>query len=298
MKQTISQLDAILRGDATRPELLREGQLRVPIVGLAGVLVALGAFYGLCMGSYGVFRIDPESGRTAYDAYMQLVASALKTPLLFFFTLIITFPSLYVFNALVGSRLSLVSVLRLLVASLAVMLAVLASLGPIVVFFSVSTDSYPFMKLLNVAAGTLAGLFGLAFLLRTLQRLLGPDLLHVATPPTHAPEPILQAAEQEADDADPDDDAHAADAPPRRVTPPTTPRYSGPLERVEGLSSRKARRVFQIWTLVFGLVGAQMSWIMRPFLGSPGMPFTWFRDRQSNFFLEVLKALRALMGAD
>lgn len=281
MKQTIRQLDAILRGDATRPELLKEGQLGIPIASVAGALVALGAFYGLCMGAFGVFRIDPESGRQAHDAYMQLLASAIKTPLLFFLTLLITFPSLYVFNALVGSRLSMVSVLRLLVASLAVMLAVLASFGPIVVFFSVSTDSYPFMKLLNVAAGTLAGLFGLAFLLRTLQRLLGPDPV------------VRQRARQDVAEPTPPTDANA----PSVDDTPAAPVNSGPLERVEGLSSRKARRVFEIWTLVFGLVGAQMSWVMRPFLGSPGMPFTWFRDRQSNFFLEVLKALQNLLGA-
>jgi ABC-type sugar transport system substrate-binding protein len=86
-------------------------------------------------------------------------------------TLPVTFPSLYVFNALVGSRLSLRSVLRLLVAMLAVMLAVLSSLGPIVVFFAVSTESYPFMKILNVGMATVAGVLGLAFLLRTLHRL-------------------------------------------------------------------------------------------------------------------------------
>src|SRR6185437_6181511 len=84
---------------------------------------------------------------------------------------IVTFPSLYVFNALVGSRLELGSVLRLLVASLAVMVTVLASLGPIVAFFSVSTTSYSFMVLLNVVVFAVSGLLGLVFLLQTLHRL-------------------------------------------------------------------------------------------------------------------------------
>ena len=80
---------------------------------------------------------------------MQLVATAVKVPALFYLTLFVTFPSLYVFNALVGSRLTLLSVLRLLVASLAVNLAVLASLGPIVLFFSLTTKSYPFIQLVE-----------------------------------------------------------------------------------------------------------------------------------------------------
>ena len=93
-----------------------------------------------------------------------------KVPALFFLTLVVTFPSLYVFNALVGSRLALGSVLRLLVAALAVMVAVLSSLGPIVAFFSVSTTSYPFMVLLNVVVFGVSGVLGLIFLLQTLQR--------------------------------------------------------------------------------------------------------------------------------
>jgi len=52
-----------------------------------------------------------------------------------------------------------------------VMLAVMASLGLIVVFFSISTTSYSFMILLNVAACSVAGILGLTFLLRTLHRL-------------------------------------------------------------------------------------------------------------------------------
>ena len=104
-------------------------------------------------------------------AYMQFIAGSIKIPALFFLTLLVTMPSLYVFNVLVRSRLTVVSVLRLLIVCLGVMLAVLASLGPIVAFFAVSTASYPFMILLNVVTGTVSGMLGLAFLLRTLQRL-------------------------------------------------------------------------------------------------------------------------------
>ena len=47
----------------------------------------------------------------------------------------------------------------------------LASLGPIVAFFSASTTSYPFMVLLNVVVFGAAGMLGLVFLLQTLHRL-------------------------------------------------------------------------------------------------------------------------------
>lgn len=50
------------------------------------------------------------------------------------------------------------------------------------------------------------------------------------------------------------------------------------------------KTVFHIWVLVFGLVGAQMGWILRPFVGDPNLPFQWFRSRESNFFQAVLAA--------
>src|SRR5262249_58477187 len=120
--------------------------------------------YGLCMGMFAVFG---EKGPTP----MQVLASMIKVPLLFYLTLLVTLPSLYVFNALVGSRLTLSTVVRLLVASLGVIVTVLASLGPIVAFFSVSTTSYPFMVLFNVVVFGVSGGLGLTFLLQTLHRL-------------------------------------------------------------------------------------------------------------------------------
>src|SRR4051812_22376155 len=169
MWKSIQSLDRILRGDATRLSDLRSGTLDVPLAGLSLVILVLGAFYGAGMGAYLV--VTRHGTDTAVMGYQQLAASGVKVPALFFLTLIVTFPSLYVFNALVGSRLSLTSLLRLLVAALGVMMALLASFGTIAVFFAVSTDSYAFMVLLNVVMFAVAGFLGLGFLLQTLHRL-------------------------------------------------------------------------------------------------------------------------------
>ena len=58
--------------------------------------------------------------------------------------------------------------------------------------------------------------------------------------------------------------------------------------------NRDVVTVFRIWILVFGLVGAQMAWVLRPFLGSPHNVFTWFRPRTSNFFEAVVHAIQHL----
>ena len=139
------------------------------------VIIGLAMIYGACMGSFSLFKdVDPAQ-IPASDRYLQVLASTLKVPALFALTLLITLPSLYVFNALVGSRLDLRTLFRLLVAALGVNLAVLVSLGPIVAFFSVSTTSYRFMQLFNVVIFGVAGVLGLLFLMQTLNRMSQPS---------------------------------------------------------------------------------------------------------------------------
>jgi hypothetical protein len=59
---------------------------------------------------------------------------------------------------------------------------------------------------------------------------------------------------------------------------------------------RHTRSVFACWMIVFALVGAQMGWVLRPFIGAPHLPFTPFRERKSNFFEAVLNALEGLFS--
>jgi hypothetical protein len=259
MGKWVRELDSILRGEATRLPALREGKINVAVGGLSVLLVLLGASYGFCMGWYALCNRDaPE--------FRQALASTVKVPALFLLTLAVTFPSLYVFNALVGSRLRVGSLFRLLLASLAVALAVLASFGPIVAFFSVTTSSYHFISVLNVLTFAAAGGLGLAFLLQTLNRLI------VAGKPPPAPA-----------------DAPVPPAGPPAAAPP------GPLDPAGGhVLGRNVKVVFYVWVVVFALVGAQMSWVLRPFVGDPAQPFTWFRPRQSNFFEAVWDDLRNL----
>jgi hypothetical protein len=252
MWKSLLTLDEVLRGEATQAERLRDGQLDVPAGGLTALVLVLGAFYGFCMGWFALFNHDAPG-------VAQVVASMVKVPALFLLTLLVTLPSLYVFNALVGSRLQPPAILRLLTASLAVTLAVLASFGPIVAFFSVTTTSYPFIVLLNVAVFTVAALLGLRFLRQTMQRL------------------ALALVEV--------------------TTETAAPAVFGPLDHVPGSPlGPNVRTVFACWLAAFGLVGAQMSWVLRPFIGHPGTPFQWFRPRESNFFEAVARAVISLFS--
>ena len=127
-------LDRILRGEATKPSDIKKADIKMPIFGIAMLVFLLAVIYGFCMG---VFALVSGFENEAYQkAILQTFASMCKVPLLFFLTLVVTFPSLYVFNALVGSKLRGIPVLKLLIASLAVNLSVLASMGPILAFLS------------------------------------------------------------------------------------------------------------------------------------------------------------------
>ncbi|HVF85269.1 MAG TPA: hypothetical protein VM821_04760 [Abditibacteriaceae bacterium] len=272
----LSQLDRLLRGEATKLSSLRRGVIDVSPEGMSLIILALGALYGLCMGSYALFQ-------TSGPSWPQMLATVGKVPLLFLLTIIVTFPSLYVFNALVGSRLTLSAVLRLIIATVAVMLAILASFGPIVAFFSVSTTSYPFMLLLNVVIFALSGFLGLKFLLGTLHRL---TLVQNETVEEQAGPDVVRASA-------------AASAATASQIAPVIPAWNAPVAQsqaeLEGaldemdkhLLSRKVTTVFYLWIFVFGLVGSQMSWVLRPFLGHPDRPFTLFAGRESNFFEAV-----------
>lgn len=270
------ELDRILRGETTRLADLRDGRLRFPLFGILVVLVLLAMVAGVCVGTYAVIN---------HQRPMQMLASAVKVPALFLLTLLVTLPSLYVFNALVGSRLTANSLFRLFIAALAVNVAVLASLGPIVAFFSINTTSYNFMVLLNVVAFAVSGILSTAYLVQTLRRL---NIAMRTARPLEPPR-VAQAPSSEAESsAEPPEiiEAEAVDEPP-----------PGPLDRLPGNElGGPVRLVFELWMVVFGLVGAQMSWVLRPFIGAPNLPFEWFRPREGNFFEAVWRAASSLFS--
>lgn len=309
-------LDRILRGEATRPSDIKKADIQMPIFGIAMLVFLLAVIYGFCMG---VFALVSGFENEAYQkAMLQTFASMCKVPLLFFLTLLVTFPSLYVFNALVGSKLRGIPVLKLLIASLAVNLSVLASMGPILAFFSVSTPNYSFIVLLNVVVFAIAGVLGVVFLIQTLNRLSNaqkssshqsmqrtlPTVSSVrgsasgveknsANPAEAVSADVVQATQVQYYG---DSLGGTQALPGKSQTKNQTGHRPGPLDQLEGVVlGYHVRKVFFCWIIVFGLVGAQMGWVLRPFIGAPNTEFSWFRVRSSNFFEAVASTIYNLM---
>jgi hypothetical protein len=245
-------IDELLRGRHTGRQ---ESGIEIRTKTLLAAIALLGVAYGVFMGLYAALRGGSH-------AIYQMAASMAKVPLLFVLTLVVTFPSLYVFSALARSRLTFESTLRLLLSAMTVNMALLASFGPVTGFFTLSTESYPFMVVLNVAFFAVSGFVGLAFLRSSLAGLFeGESVL---------PRAVWQV--------------------------PPAPGSAAPQSPLEGAKAGggAAKGVFQLWTLIYAVVGAQMGWILRPFIGDPNRAFQLFRERQGNFFIAALEALASL----
>lgn len=319
-------LDRILRGDATRLAELKTGQLDIPLRQIVPILVLLAALYGAAMGLFGTLHLGQP----------QLFVNLLKVPCLFLFTLLVTFPSLCVFNILVGSRLSTRTLLNMFVVSLGVMIVVLASLAPILVFFTLSTRSHPFMVLLNTLLVLIAAAWGRSFLAQTLHGLLlsdasitcagevagrpeqGPptELQFEETPAAVMPSPVTPHAPSEpthtASLADPTPASStgpsgAVVAPPPVAAPGPAPvrrsavaRSAAPSAPHSGELSTpvaKVKGVLRTWLFLFVAVGLQMTWILGPLVGNPQGDFVWFHPPgEGNFLQGFWTVLTSLFG--
>lgn len=65
-----------------------------------------------------------------------------------------------------------------------------------------------------------------------------------------------------------------------------------------GGSARLARRVLFAWLAGNLFLGSQLSWILRPFIGSPGLPVQFMREDalHGNFYEAVFRALGHLLS--
>jgi hypothetical protein len=264
MMTILREADRLLRGQLLRREDLLQGRIPAGAGLLAAIGLAGGAVYGAAMGLFGLMRpLNPT--------WKQVAADAVKVPLLFLLTLAVALPSLYAFSALADSRLRFVDTLKLALVAVAINLVLLASFAPVTAFFTASTTSYAFMVLLNVALFVLSGAVGLGVLAKALRVIYPPRELPKPQEPEAVPGGSAPAATQEEFAWQ-----HAV--------------ARSRAERMAQLDPRP-RAILVLWFAIYGLVGAQMAWILRPFVGAPNLEFTFFRERGGNFVQAIAQAL-------
>ncbi|MEV4210264.1 hypothetical protein [Micromonospora sp. NPDC049662] len=86
--------------------------------------------------------------------------------------------------------------------------------------------------------------------------------------------------------------------PPGMVPPgyPAQQRHWGnpPVRRGEPTQRPASMTLLYIWILLFGFVGTQLAWTLRPFFGDPGQDFSLFRSIDGNFYAEILRTIANL----
>jgi hypothetical protein len=89
----------------------------------------------------------------------------------------------------------------------------------------------------------------------------------------------------------PANDAVAAPAPPATTSPPATaPLAPAATQRPASMT------LVRIWILLFGFVGTQLAWTLRPFFGDPDAPFALFREISGTFYSDILRTIGQLFS--
>lgn len=166
MKSHLAGIDDLLRA---RPRVVvgdAPGPRRVVLM-----MVVFGILYGAVMGSFG--------GVTG-ERFLQVVYSGVKVPLLLTATFLISLPSFFVINTILGLRDDFAKTLRALIATQAAMTVILASFAPFTAFWYASSADYQMALLFNAFMFGLASVTAQLLLLRLYRPLIANNPRHRA----------------------------------------------------------------------------------------------------------------------
>jgi len=62
----------------------------------------------------------------------------------------------------------------------------------------------------------------------------------------------------------------------------------------EGQGTRT--KILQFWLVLYGFVGSQLGWVIRPIFGNTQQPFVLFREMQGNIYLDIANAISEVLG--
>lgn len=133
-----------------------EDKFPTQVIGNQLILMALFTFlYGAVMGSY--------------NSWMQATSAGVKLFALFVITLVICFPSFFIVQMILGSKIKLKPLVIIILSGFVMTTTIMVAFAPIIVFFQMSGDNYYFLQLLHVAIFIFAGIFGMKIVMDGLQ---------------------------------------------------------------------------------------------------------------------------------
>src|SRR4029453_10482667 len=234
----------------------------------------------------------------ASNGWLQALVSTVKLPLLFLVTLAICLPTLYLFNLVFGARLSVLQACALIMVAITVTAVLTLAFAPISLFFLITARSYAFFKLLNVAILALTALVGLRFLTSGMRALNEEGV--GGSMPSNQVVVTADVSQRELVSATVGGAANPAAQPPTNGDARTARQNQNAAKAKSphpAAGDRPASMLLlYIWILLFGFVGTQLAWTLRPFFGDPGKPFALFRDIDGTFYGDILSTLGSLLG--
>jgi len=111
--------------------------------------------YGIVMGSY--------------HSFLQSMVAGLKVTFLFFSAILICFPSFYVIQQVLGSKMTLRQMVFIILSGFVLTAAIAISFAPIVILFQMTGGNYHFLQLLHVAIFIFSGIFGMRLMVEALK---------------------------------------------------------------------------------------------------------------------------------
>ena len=227
----------------------------------------------------------------ASNGFWQALSSMVKLPLLFLATLAICLPTLYLFNLVFGARLSMMQTVALVMVSITVISVLTLAFAPISLFFLITAQNYEFFKLLNVCILVLTAVIGLLFLTRGMAALNTYHAAVVAAAP--AAEVAVEAEDRELALVGTGNGHGTLPAAP--VAMASSERAASPATAVSAERPTSMALVY-VWILLFGFVGTQLAWTLRPFFGDPDAPFALFREISGTFYTDILQTIGNVFG--
>ncbi|MBO3742193.1 hypothetical protein [Actinoplanes flavus] len=224
---------------------------------------------------------------------VQAAASFVKLPLLFLATLAICLPTLYLFNLVFGAKLSVLQALTLIMVTITVTAVLTLAFAPISLFFLITAQSYAFFKLLNVGILMLTAMVGLRFLTAGMRALNEHQEAKTLAARRAAEKVAIPPAEPVVVEGAKENGAVLTAPAPVQVRIPDF--AAGPPQRPAADGSTSMTLLY-IWILLFGFVGTQLAWTLRPFFGSPGKDFQLFRSIGGTFYADVFDTIGRLLG--
>ena len=119
------------------------------------IICLFGFLYGLVMGGY--------------HSFPQAISSGVKVMVLFLSALIICFPSFYIIQLVLGSKMPFRQMVIIILSGFVLASTITLSFAPIVIFFLITGDNYHFLQLLHVGIFIFSGVFGLMLMVDALK---------------------------------------------------------------------------------------------------------------------------------